>query len=96
MSQLLYTVRPTFSTTAHQLIQRNATTAGTEWNTVIIHNTSDIDVNIGVSDVTNSTGFTLEPDAELHLTEIEGSDDVFEIHGISTEAVTIQVLLCRR
>lgn len=96
MSQLLYTVRPALTSTAAPLIPRDAITAGTDWNSAVIHNTSASDVNIGVAGVTNSTGFTLEPGEKLELTDLDGADDVFELYGITSSTATIQVMLGRR
>lgn len=96
MSQLLYTVRPALTSTAAPLIPRDAITSGTDWNSAVIHNTSVADVNIGVAGVTNSTGFTLEPGEKLELTDLDGSDDVFELYGITSSTATIQVMLGRR
>ena len=96
MSQLLYTVRPALTSTAAPLIPRDAITAGTDWNSAIIHNTSDANVNIGVAGVTNSTGFTLEPGEKLELSDLDGADDVFELYGITASTATIQVMLGRR
>lgn len=96
MSQLLYTVRPALTSAAAALVPRDAITSGTDWNSAIIHNTSDANVNIGVAGVTNSTGYTLEPGDKLELTDLDGSDDVFELYGITSSTATIQVMLGRR
>lgn len=96
MSQLLYTVRPVLTSAATALVPRGAITSGTDWNSAVIHNTSDADVNIGVVGVTNATGFTLAPDEKLELTDLQGSDDVFQLYGITSSTATIQVLLGQR
>ena len=93
MSQLLYTARPALTSAAAALVPRDAISAGTDWNSAVIHNTSASDVNIGVAGVTNSTGFTLEPGEKLELTDLDGADDVFELYGITASTATIQVLL---
>ena len=96
MPQMLYTVRPALTSTASRLVPTNAATAGTDWNSLTIRNTSDADVNIGPAGVTNSTGFTLIPDAEYQITDIDGADDVFDLYGVTASTATIQVILCRR
>ena len=91
MSQLLYTVRPALTSTAAPLIPRDAITAGTDWNSAVIHNTSASDVNIGVAGVTNFAVTLAEGS-----TDLDGADDVFELYGITSSTATIQVMLGRR